>query len=83
MGLEKGGGNDVTHWEMTIKHRDIELIKKIINVMLKIDAYEFEFEKQWEKTGNVYYLTINTCWGNNIDAISKVIKKYEKQKFGD
>lgn len=75
-----GGRASICTWELEFYFRTKEQIHKFIDLLMKEEIdYNFEFEKVFDNTTHLYYITVSGSWAHCLMRVAELIKEVDYQ----
>lgn len=62
-----------THFELTLKNKDKEVFKKVLEWLMESGVHSYQWESTFEDNDYEYILTIQTCWADNLGHIASLL----------
>jgi len=75
--MKNKNNNPVVHFKVELQAKDKTQYKKLIKELVKREL-DFSWRKAYTDEGLYkYILTVDSCWGGNLEDIGRIIRKEE------
>lgn len=69
-----------THFELILKCKNKEHLRKVVNWLLENGSSSFQWEMTMLEKGEEYSLSIQSCWADNLGEIASLLADYGQDK---